>query len=406
MKSIVRLSSLILLVLGLLSCTEAGLYSPGKPPRQSDRLSLTGRVCTEDPLRANFPTRLIILADQAAGPLYSDFDSAGLRAKTLNDFVRTTLNQPNVEMAVIGYGARPEKLAPTDGAFTRNPGELFNAINRLTLAKPCEGQRCRDYREALRSARALIEDDLAATPKGQRLRTHYTLVMINAGPQQPMALGRDCCQGSTLECLEDNDQPSAGCETQLDAEIIASMRNYAVNQGASGLGFQAFHLAAEDDATNLEVQGAMEAMAFAGAGVYERFNNASGFSIDAIQLLRSRPSMRPKLLLAANLNALSGPDGPQVDSDADGLSDADELRLGTDPTRADSDGDGISDLVESLMGLDPLQFDRPTACHAIIPADHDTDLDGLGDCEEALLGTDPTLVDTDGDGIPDRLELI
>lgn len=406
MKSLLRLSSLILLLFPLLSCTEAGLYSPGKQPRQSDRLSLSGRVCTEDPLRANFPMRVIILADQAAGPLYSSFDSAGLRANMLNDFVRTTLNQPNVEMAVIGYGGRPEKLAPTDGAFTRNPGELFNAVNRLTLAKPCEGERCRDYREALRSARALIEDDLAATPKGQRLRTHYTLLMINAGPQQPMALGRECCQGSTLECLEDNDQPSAGCETQLDAEIIASMRKYAVNQGAAGLGFQAFHLAAEDAPTNLEVQSAMEAMAFAGAGVYQRFNNASGFSINAIQLLRSRAQMRPKLLMAANLNALAGPDGPQVDSDADGLSDADEERLGTDPTNPDSDGDGISDLVESLMGLDPLQFDRPTACNAIIPPDRDTDLDGLGDCEEALLGTEPTLVDTDGDGIPDRLELI
>ncbi|TDP76814.1 vWA domain-containing protein [Bradymonas sediminis] len=397
----------LLCLIPLLSCTDVGLYSPGKEPKQSDRLSLTGRVCTEDPLRAKFPMRVIVLADQAAGPLFSDYDAAGLRAGALNDFVRTTLNQSNVEMAVIGYGGRPEKLAPTDGAFTRNPGELFNAVNRLTLAKPCQGERCRDYREALRNARALIEDDLAATPKGERLRTHYALVMINAGPQQPIAVGSDCCQGTTLECIEDNDQPSPACETQLDAGIIASMRKYAISQGAAGLGFQAMHLAAEaDDAINLQVQDAMEAMAFAGGGAYQRFNNASGFSINTIELLRSRAEMRPKLLMASNINALADPDGPVVDSDGDGLSDAEELRLGTDPTNPDTDGDAISDLVEALMGLDPLHFDRPAACSAIVPADRDTDLDGLTDCEEALLGTDPTLVDTDGDGIPDRLELI
>jgi hypothetical protein len=54
-----------------------------------------------------------------------------------------------------------------------------------------------------------------------------------------------------------------------------------------------------------------------------------------------------------------------VDSDGDGLTDAEEHELGTDPHLADSDGDGLNDL------------------------------------QEYLLGTDPWLMDTDGDGIPD-----
>jgi hypothetical protein len=41
-----------------------------------------------------------------------------------------------------------------------------------------------------------------------------------------------------------------------------------------------------------------------------------------------------------------------------------------------------------------------------MPPDIDTDQDGLLDCEEALLRTDKTLPDTDGDGIPDRLEVL
>ncbi len=55
-----------------------------------------------------------------------------------------------------------------------------------------------------------------------------------------------------------------------------------------------------------------------------------------------------------------------VDSDADGLEDSLEAKLGTDPARADTDGDGLSD------------YD-----------------------EHCKYRTDPTKKDTDGDGIPD-----
>lgn len=45
---------------------------------------------------------------------------------------------------------------------------------------------------------------------------------------------------------------------------------------------------------------------------------------------------------------------PTADSDADGLTDGDEVARGTDPNRADSDGDGISDGDEVAVGSDPL----------------------------------------------------
>ena len=49
---------------------------------------------------------------------------------------------------------------------------------------------------------------------------------------------------------------------------------------------------------------------------------------------------------------------PGQDSDGDGLSDADEQRLGTDPNNPDTDGDGISDGQEvSVLSTDPLMAD-------------------------------------------------
>jgi hypothetical protein len=401
------LVGLLTLAAMLGSCTDTGLYSANKQPKESDRLALSGRVCTEDPARADFPMRVVLMVDQASGPLFSGFDAAALRANVLSNFVRATLTRRSIEVAVIGYAGRPQKLAPNEGAFTRNPGELFNAITRVTLAEGClNPEQCRDYREGLRNARTLIEGDLAATPRGERLLTEYVVVMVNAGPHQPLAVGSDCCEDDRLQCVDDNDDPSPACERQLDAQAVADLRNLATSRGAAGLRFHSIHLAAEpNDETNDQVQSAMEAMAFAGGGTYERFNQAEGFSIDSIGILGSRTLRRPKLLMAANLNAIPGSDGPQVDSDADGLSDTQEEALGSSPTNPDTDGDAVSDLVEQLVQFDILAVDEPTACRTIVPAGVDTDLDGLSDCDEALLGTDPTLTDTDGDGLPDRIEV-
>jgi len=66
----------------------------------------------------------------------------------------------------------------------------------------------------------------------------------------------------------------------------------------------------------------------------------------------------------------------ELDSDGDGLSDAEEADLGTDPDLVDSDGDGIEDGDEVDQGLNPL--------------DTDSDGDGIDDGEELDIGTDPS----------------
>ena len=83
----------------------------------------------------------------------------------------------------------------------------------------------------------------------------------------------------------------------------------------------------------------------------------------------------------------------EVDSDGDGLTDALESSLGTDPLLPDSDGDGVSDSDEmDFYGTDPL--------------DPDTDHDGLADAEELLTyGANPLLADTDGDELSDGEEV-
>lgn len=120
------------------------------------------------------------------------------------------------------------------------------------------------------------------------------------------------------------------------------------------------------------------------------------------------------------------------DGDGDGLSDADEARLGTDPRVADTDHDGLDDGAEvhgTWIAQKVHGRHGPTRAIGLVrpnPRQADTDHDGLADGAEVagarigqvivigrhhrtrFLGTratDPTQVDTDHDGISDRDEV-
>ena len=123
------------------------------------------------------------------------------------------------------------------------------------------------------------------------------------------------------------------------------------------------------------------------------------------------------------------PNEPDDDTDSDGLPDAAELRIGSDPNAADTDCDGLGDLEEYILGTNPLQPDSdgdgmndgwerryvdegfdPTVDNAAdsnpnndISADPDDD--GLENGEECEWGTDPGDPDTDGDGVNDGAEV-
>jgi outer membrane protein OmpA-like peptidoglycan-associated protein len=81
------------------------------------------------------------------------------------------------------------------------------------------------------------------------------------------------------------------------------------------------------------------------------------------------------------------------DADGDGLTDAEERALGTDPHNPDTDGDGLKDGEEVHK-------------YHTNPLNSDTDGDGLKDGEEVMkYHTDPLNKDTDGDGLTDGEEV-
>ena len=94
-----------------------------------------------------------------------------------------------------------------------------------------------------------------------------------------------------------------------------------------------------------------------------------------------------------------------LDADFDGLNDDVEEDIGTDPNDPDTDGDGIEDGQEvNVDGTDPLD-DCDSIGGTPLP-DTDCDNDGLTNAEENDLGTDPFDTDSDDDGLTDGEEVL
>ena len=102
-----------------------------------------------------------------------------------------------------------------------------------------------------------------------------------------------------------------------------------------------------------------------------------------------------------NVNEVAmGTDPKNADSDGDGQNDGREQNSGSDPsnsesTFADADADGMSDSYETANGFDPNDPNDATT---------DADGDGITNVSEVAMGTNPKSADSDGDGQNDGSE--
>lgn len=92
-----------------------------------------------------------------------------------------------------------------------------------------------------------------------------------------------------------------------------------------------------------------------------------------------------------------------LDSDGDGLPDATENTYSLDPNNARSNGVCI-DILMTEPGFKARCEDLYAS--RLCSEKLDSDGDSLNECEEQTIGTDPFDFDTDGDGVPDSLEVL
>jgi cell wall-associated NlpC family hydrolase len=162
----------------------------------------------------------------------------------------------------------------------------------------------------------------------------------------------------------------------------ALLFNFNSNPGPTGGEDPGAHVAiSTGDGRTIEAMNPSAGVRAAEAG--NRFKYAAvipGISDGATVAVPAPVPVPPVEPAAAPLPAPGGPD-----SDHDGLTDEMERRLGLDPLNADTDGDNLPDALELVTThTDPHQAD--------------TDGDRLNDAFELARGLDPTSPDSDADG--------
>ena len=369
-----------------LGCTDVTLYGlAGDARPEVDRVSLQAdRLCTAEPDARSFSTRVLLILDtsaairSAATPGYSPVAQEIASLQTL--FEQGVGRDLSFAVTAMGRAAR----SLTAGFAS---GTDLTPVPTALAAELQQGQQGRDWAAALSQARSILSGDLARTSKGQLQRTRYLVVFLAGGPSVPAldAVG----QAAVLQSMRD-------------------LARLADRELAGELATQVFYFPPPGGGPADATAALLGQLATAGRGTLSLLTGSAPLNLGRVDLRPLTIRTVHKQIFAWNRNARPTKDGLKVDSDGDGLTDEEELALGTDPGNPDTDGDGISDGVEvrlSALGFDPLVPNLVPQCTA---ADlvTDTDGDGLTDCEEKLLGTDPSLVDTDADGMPDLVEFL
>lgn len=383
-----------------------------------------------------------------------------VRARVLTSFFRQLATR-NVQVSLVPYGKGigdvwPEQFgvditAPPDSSLT----------NRVAQAPLMLGDATSDLQTALTFTRNAIQAEasrLFFTAREQLARTRYVVLVVSGGPPAPR-----CNSNKARPVWADDRMPFGEWpDTHLDlCNDIAQTALLGFNPGESHnqdaqLLHEVFQLRAligqlrlgdvqvntvqlTNDAAlaacgptcaqlygrklrggvevsadevpafvKIEARAILQQLAELGGGTYSE-QDVTAFALDRVDTstLFALPAVRS--LFVQPRHATLGAAGWELDTDGDGLSDATELALGTAVIDADSDDDGFEDRFEVVRageGFDPLTVDA-RACNPQFQFcdQRDLDGDGLAGAQELFLQTDPAMVDSDGDGVPDGLEV-
>lgn len=382
----------VLAALALLGCTDSGLYAAGAGgPSGPDRAELKGTACV--PLAAGeaFPVKVVFALEGGAGV---DRQIVGNVVDAISS-VTSQFSTPYISFAVVGYHAIATGF---QGSFVRDE-RIAQALTRYGAYQEAGPV---SHRAPLKLAESIISGDMQTACRGIVARTRYYVVQVilsaDASCANPVFNA-----GIDVKCnaFLPNDAECSACELGRVTEEVKAL---AARYNAGEVSVQPVYVRASAD-----VATRYEAAAIARAGgteLIETTPDALQRTLSSLNYASLQRSLILKRVIAMNRNTLSRNGQVLIDSDGDGISDDDEVALGTDPTLADSDGDRLSDGVELRMGLKPQYTPTGENINVITGCNAETDTDGdrLNDCEERVLGTDACIADTDGDGLSDLVE--
>ena len=393
-------------------CTSVYLEVPPPPPASTaaDTVNVSGSFCTDDPKALVAPVKLLFALDYSQSMVVSDPSTS--RSQAVIDVISRLGQSEALSVAVLLFRGDVNiitKVTEPDGTlrdgFTPSTQLDLTALSvALHIGLPAPetvDQQTTDFIGALSRARGLIEDDVLRNQKDPDLlaRSRYLVIFLSDGiPSKNYPSG--CQPGGT------GGNACPICLPSIEAAVLQIAR--LKDAGAGDVRLNTAYVFNNPDvpppppSVHRAAAGLLDCMAVAGKGEFRDFSLGEpidflGFDYRALQRL-----FLLKTLLVANTNARPGTFEP--DSDGDGLSDAEEFRLGSDPTKVDTDGDGYGDALEARF---PENFHLLISDPGCAPQDRgDRDGDRLRDCEEIFAGTAQGRIDSDKDGVSDGLEMM
>ncbi len=264
-----------------------------------------------------------------------------------------------------------------------------------------------NYKQALVALQSLLASDVARYSESSAETPYYIVVFVSDGA--PLIWNKDKTERVYINWTEIETELQAALRiadpsTSASEGIVFNTVLY-YDPGQPPPHADCSSLMARERLQTSE-RCLLSEMARIGKGVYADVANRIDYSQFSVPTMSKRFGLSSFLLVNQNM---SWDGARLIkDEDGDGLPDELEMRTeGFSHWAADSGGiAGVSDLVEyRLCGgkqCDPDQLDLAAKCPAGATLE-DSDSDGLTDCEELLLGSSPTLFDSNGDLIPDGL---
>ncbi len=423
-------------------CTDSRLYgTAGQQPPLVDKLTLSGKLCTDNPATRKFPVKILFLVD-ASGQM-RDAAPFGEYVNAMEQSVSQFLPIANVFVGVIRYdnGAKQlisEPLGRTNSGFSRDDALVDAALANLRTAVGGE----RDLVAAMSLAESIVTGDAFQAELGPLSRTKYVVVNLTSGAPTPPVL--------PSRCDDLFDTPPPICELAFFEKRVRDLRDTVLDLGAAEFNFHTVFLEPptfEGDPCDLTLGDADCGAGLRCVRAGARADSGRCIRPCAVSAQCSDP-LRPACVTATTFDGavtaycardeLDCFDG--VDNDNDGGDiDCSDPNYPWDCTgngceeacrsscRADRLGLTMSLVTggrhERFRFADELNFvkidfrstQRVFVLKEFLVANRnaiatsqgflpDTDADGLSDKEEGELGLNALVEDSDGDGFNDKLE--
>ena len=405
-------------MLGLgVACTQSYLYDERRRDQlPTDRtLTLEGRFCTLGTNDVVRPIKILFAFDASQSMRVSDPN--GTRAFAVVQLLNSLPRDPNISFSVMLFaGSTTANLTKTglpefEPLLSYTPGDFTTLEDQiLNYTNPNSNRDSTDFIKALSEIYALLSTDITqvrnnATAAQAEALPRYIVIFLSDG-HPTFNQDDELFEGDAVKRIRQ-------LRILVDDVIFNTVHVFAPVQPVSSICDVTGDAGCPLLIINQDAE-RLEKMATLGGGNFRDFRNNETVNFLNFNIGQTRRAYVLKEFVASNMSSPADSPADAGDSDRDGLTDDEELALGTDPNNPDTDGDGFSDGVEvhfAALGasFNPLGFMLPDGggldpgCPPALRG-VDSDCDGITDCDEQIIGTNSTLIDSDNDGMPDSIE--